>query len=109
MSKTIDISSKLTNERPKLKLTEDKVYEIDNSKNTVLKMNQMMDKSDLNDPSQIDAIFELLLGKQAVKDINKINPPMPDLITIFIGVMAGALGEEYDVVERRFRTAAETN
>lgn len=107
MGKTIDISSKLTNARPTLKLSEDKVYEIDNSKNTVLIMNQKMEESDLNDPKAIDEILELLLGKQAVKDINKLNPPMPDLIVIFLGVMAGALGEEYDVVERRFRATAE--
>lgn len=107
MAKTIDISSKLTNARPTLKLSEDKVYEIDNSKNTVLVMNQKMEESNLNDPDAIDTILELLLGKQAVKDINKLNPPMPDLITIFIGVMAGALGEDFDIVERRFRQATE--
>lgn len=106
MAKTIDISSKLTNKRPTLKLAEDKEYEIDNSKNTILVMNQKMEESDLNNPKEIDNILELLLGKQAVKDINKINPPMPDLITIFIGVMAGALGEEFDDVERRFRQSA---
>lgn len=107
MPKVIDISSKLTNQRPTLKLSEDKIYEIDNSKNTVLIMNQKMEESNLNDPDAIDTILELLLGKQAVKDINKLNPPMPDLITIFIGVMAGALGEDFDTVERRFRQAAE--
>lgn len=107
MARTIDISSKLTNERPKLKLGEGKEFEIDNSKNTVLVLNQKMEQSNLNDPAEIDAIFELLLGKEAVEEINKLNPPMTDLIAIFIGVMAGATGEEYETVERRFRRAAE--
>lgn len=39
MGKMIDISGKLTNERPVLKLAEDKVYEIDDRKNTILLLN----------------------------------------------------------------------
>ena len=46
MSKIIDISAKLTNERPKLKLAEDKVYEIDDRKNTIIILNQKMQGED---------------------------------------------------------------
>lgn len=108
MAKVIDISAKLTNERPTLKLGEGKVYEIDNRKNTVLIMNQKMEKSDLNNLEEVDEILELLIGKEAVKEINEMNLPFPDYLTIFIGVMAGATGEEYETIEARFRRAAET-
>jgi len=105
MAKTIDISSKLTNERPKLKLAEDKVYEIDDRKNTVLVLNQKIAESDMNDPKKLDEVLELLLGKKAIKEIGEMSLSFADYQTIFIAVMAGALGEDFETVNARFQAA----
>lgn len=107
MGNVIDISSKLTNEKPQLKLTDDLTIEINNSKNAVLLMNQKMETVDTSDLEEMDAVLEILIGKEGVEAINNLNPSMPNYIAIFTGVMAGALGEDYETVERRFRTAAE--
>ena len=99
MSKIIDISAKLTNERPKLKLAEDKVYEIDDRKNTIIILNQKMQGEDLNDLSVIDNMIEIVLGKKAAKEINEMNLPIVAYQSIMIAIMAAVTGEEYEAAE----------
>lgn len=106
MSKVIDISAKLTNERPKLKLAEDKIYEIDDRKNTVLKMNQKLQNADIEDIEFIDEMIEMLLGKKAAKEINEMNLSIVNYQSIMVAIMAAITGEEYDVAEKRFRESA---
>lgn len=105
MTKVIDISSKLTNERPTLMLGEGRVYPIDDRKNTILILNQKIAQSDLNDLKTLDDIFTLLLGTEAVQEINAMDLSFSDHQYIFIAAMAGALGEDFEVVEARFQAA----
>lgn len=107
MTKTIDISSKLTKERPQLKLAEDKVYEIDNSKDAVLILNQKIESADLNDIRQLDEILEMALGEKALKEIDEMKLPFSDYQTIILACMAGMMGEDFEVVEARFQRARE--
>jgi len=67
MSKIIDISAKLTNERPKLKLAEDKIYEIDDRKNTIILLNQKIQDTDVNDVNAIDEMISVVLVKRQPK------------------------------------------
>jgi len=106
MSKIIDISAKLTNERPQLKLAEGKVYEIDDRKNTILLLNQKMQGSDLNDLNAIDEMIEVVLGKEAAKEIDEMNLPIVAYQSIMIAIMAAVTGEEYEAAEERFRKEA---
>ena len=106
MSKIIDISAKLTNERPRLKLAEDKIYDIDDRKNTIILLNQKMQESDLNDLNAIDAMIEVVLGENAAKEINNMNLPIVAYQSIMIAIMAAVTGEEYEVAEARFRKEA---
>lgn len=101
MAKTIDISGKLTNERPELKLSEDKIYPIDNRKNTVLAIQNKLD----NNPEAIDEVLEMTIGKEAAKEINDSDITFEDYQTIFIAVLSGALGEDFEVVSARFQQA----
>ncbi|MBU5439500.1 hypothetical protein KQI42_15905 [Tissierella sp. MSJ-40] len=107
MSKIIDLSGKLTNERPKLKLAEDKVYEIDDRKNTILMMNQKMRSADIEDVEFIDEMIEMLLGEKAAKEINEMNLSISNYQSIMIAIMAAITGEEYEVAEKRFRQSAD--
>lgn len=102
MSKIIDISAKLTNERPKLKLAEDKAYEIDDRKNTIVLLNQKMQNADMNDITVIDDMIETVLGKDAAKEINDMNLSISVYRSIMIAIMAAVTGEDYEVAEARF-------
>ena len=103
MSKIIDISAKLTNERPKLKLAEDKIYEIDDRKNTVLKMDQEMKNANIDNVEFIDTMIKLLLGEKAAKEIDAMELSITDYQAIMIAIMAAVTGEDYEVAEARFR------
>lgn len=106
MSKTIDISAKLTNERPKLKLAEDKIYEIDDRKNTIILLNQKIQDTDVNDINAIDEIISIVLGEEAAKEIDAMELSIADYQAIMIGIMAAVTGEDYEVAEARFRKEA---
>ncbi|NGP62704.1 hypothetical protein FLT15_31845 [Paenibacillus thiaminolyticus] len=101
MAKTIDITSRLTNERPVLKLGEGKEYRIDNRKNTVLAIQAKMDAGD----GSLDEVLELALGKEAVKEINESDISFGDYQVILIAALAGAMDEDYEVIEARFLAA----
>ena len=107
MGKVIDISAKLTNERPKLKIAEDKVYEIDDRKNTILKLNQKLKNANMDDVSFIDEVIEMTLGKEAAKEINEMDLSMSAYQNIMIAIMAAVMGESYEEAEARFRREAE--
>lgn len=106
MSKIIDISAKLTNERPKLKLAEDKIYEIDDRKNTIILLNQKIQDTDVNDVNAIDEMISVVLGKEAAKEIDEMNLPISAYQSIMIAIMAAVTGEDYEVAEARFRKEA---
>lgn len=103
MAKTIDITSRLTNERPVLKLGEGKEYPIDNRKNTVFQIQAKMDEGG-DGTAYIDEVLELALGKEAVKEINESDISFADYQIIFVAALAGATGEDFEVVEARFLT-----
>lgn len=103
MSKIIDISAKLTNERPKLKLAEDKVYEIDDRKNTIIKMENTLKNSDINDLDFLDKIIGLLLGEKAVKEIDEMDLSISDYQTIVIAIMASIQELEFEEAKQLFR------
>ncbi|MBU5677777.1 hypothetical protein KQI88_15265 [Alkaliphilus sp. MSJ-5] len=103
MSKIIDISAKLTNERPKLKLAEGKVYEIDDRKNNIILLNQKMMNENLNDLNVIDNMINIVLGEDAAREINDMNLPVVAYQSIMIAIMAAITGEDYEVAEARFR------
>jgi len=107
MSKIIDISAKLTNERPKLKLAEDKIYEIDDRKNTILKMNQEIQNTDIEDIESIDKMISLLLGEKAAKEIDEMDLSIGAYQSIMMAIVAGITGEEYEEAEKRFRESAD--
>lgn len=106
MSKIIDISAKLTNERPKLKLAEDKIYEIDDRKNTIILLNQKIQGTDVNDINAIDEMISVVLGKEAAKEIDEMNLSIAAYQSIMIAIMAAVTGEDYEVAEARFRKEA---
>lgn len=107
MGKVIDISAKLTSERPKLKIAEDKVYEIDDRKNTILKLNQKMKGANIEDIAFIDEIVKMTLGAEAAKEIDAMDLSMAAYQNIMLAIMAAVMGESFEVAEARFRKEKE--
>lgn len=107
MAKVIDITPKLTNEAPVVKLW-DKEYEADTRKNTVLELYQMMDTSG-GTPDDICNGIEMILGKDALKVINEKNLYFADLKTVFYGALAAATDEPLDEIINRFRGKDDTD
>ena len=103
MSRVIDISAKLTNENPKIKLADDKIYEVDSRKNTIIKMKQKIQSMDADDIAAIDEMIELLLGKEAAKAINSMNPPLADYQNIMLALVAAVTDEDFEKTKARFR------
>ena len=106
MSKVYDISAKLTNERPKIQIAENKIYEVDNRKNTILLMQQKLEKADIDDLNFLDEAIEMLLGEKAAKDIDEMDLSIAGYQTIFITIMAAIQEIEYEQAEGMFRKAA---
>lgn len=107
MSKTIDISAKLTNERPKLKLADDKIYEIDNRKNTIIQMEQKVQNADINDLVFLDEAIRILLGEKAAKEIEEMDLSITNYQRIFIAIFAAIQEIEYEQAEGMFRKATD--
>jgi hypothetical protein len=105
MKHIIDISAKLTTERPVIRVAEGKEYEVDNSKNKVLRVNQIMNESEGSEVELIDKAIRLLLGERAFEEIEEMKLSFPDYKTIFIAVMAAVSDEEFETVEARFQKA----
>lgn len=102
MGKVIDISGKLTNERPVLKLAEDKVYEIDDRKNTIVILNQKIQNADMSDLKAIDEMIQITLGEMAAKEIDEMDLSLSDYQIIMVAIMAAITGEEFEIAEDRF-------
>ncbi|MNI44237.1 hypothetical protein D3C73_986030 [compost metagenome] len=60
---------------------------------------------DEDESMDLDGVLELALGKQAVKEINESDISFADYQIIFVAALAGALGEDFEVVEARFLKA----
>lgn len=102
MGKIIDISSKLTNEPKFLQVTSDKNYKVDDRKNTVIKMNQLIAGGSTSIETMDEAI-KLCLGAKAFKEIEAMDLSFAAYQSLFIGMMAAVTGNTYDEMESTFR------
>lgn len=101
MAKHIDISSRITMERPTVTFC-GKTYEVNNTKNTMLLLQQYMSE-DHGDIETVGRTLEMLLGKDAAAELDALNLPLDEIKTVFIAVMAAASGEDYEEAEARFQ------
>lgn len=107
MSKVIDISSQLTNERPRIKITEDLIVEVDNSKNNVLTIMSELDEEGQNDVEMVDSLMVKLFGEKDSKKLDELNLTLPSYLTIIKAALAQVLDVEMDVIDNMFRTEFE--
>ena len=106
MAHVIDITSKLEAAKPVIKIG-DKEYEVNDDKNTVLKMQQGLLSDDEDNYSQMIAALEALFGKDKLEEIENDNPGITTRVSmiqvLFKSILAAVEGVTYDVVDARFR------
>lgn len=101
MANSIDISAKLKKEPIKIRLAEDKEYEVDNSAETfVIVQDKLNDKE-----FSIDVMYEvieILMGKDALKEIKDMKLSVNGIESVIIGLMAAINEISYEEMEKRF-------
>lgn len=98
---SIDISAKLKKEPIKLKIAEGKEYEVDNSAETFTIVQDKLKDKEFSIKVMYEVI-ELLMGKEAKKDIEDMHLTVNGLETVVIGLMAAINETTYEEMEKRF-------
>ena len=98
----IDISTKLGKEKATIKLAEGKVYEVDTSADNYLLVQEKIKDQDFS----IDVMYqmiEMLMGKEALKEIKEMKLTIPGLKAIVIALSAVVNEVDYEEMEKRFQ------
>ncbi|MFR8144746.1 MAG: hypothetical protein ACLU84_06695 [Clostridia bacterium] len=98
----IDISSKLGKEKQTIKIAEGKVFEVDNSADTYLIVQEKLQNQDFSISSMYEMI-EVLMGKEALKEIKEMKLTIDGLTAVVIAISAIVNEVEYEEMEKRFR------
>lgn len=110
MANKINLLAQLEASKPVLVLGEGEEYEINDDKNVILKMDQILkDGGSENDIEGFDKMFEALLGKEAVKKMEANHPGITtrvsQMLVLMTGIIAAVRGVSYEEVAESFRTA----
>lgn len=106
--KIVDISKYINNDAPQMVLF-GKTYTVKNDKNTVMSLNDLQMKAEIDGVNVDDKIIELLVGKEDAKDICKIinesSNYSENAKVIVLNLLALATGQKYEDLEERFQKA----
>ena len=106
--KVVDISKYINNDAPQMVLF-GKTYTVKNDKNTVMSLNDLQMKAEIDGVNVDDKIIELLVGKEDAKDICKIinesSNYSENAKVILLNLLALATGQKYEDLEARFQKA----
>lgn len=111
MGQIIDITGRITNELPIVRITEELTVTVNNRKNTILNVRAMvleMQKkaqtdSGYNETTLMSKVIEMLTGKKSADEIEKLDLPYPEYKIVYDALMAAATGESLEDVEARFQ------
>ena len=98
----IDISSKIGNEKPTIKVAEGKVYEVDNSADKYLVVQEKIKNQDFS-ISVMYEMIEMLMGKDALKEIKGMKLSVNGLKAVVIALSATIDEVSYEEMEKRFQ------
>lgn len=93
----LDISSKLGHEKQEITIAPGKTYEVDCGAMTMLKTEDLFKKGKI-----LEAI-ETLLGKEILKDIEKMKLTVKEMRIIIIAAAAQVNEVSYEEMEKRFQ------
>lgn len=96
MGKMIDISSKITNQEPVVKITDDIIVTVNNRKQTMLNIQAMLreyekkaekDAEKYSEIVFIEKAMQMLVGTTNAKKIEELNLPVPEYKLIYNTIM----------------------
>lgn len=92
--KVIDISMKITNQLPMIRITEDLVVTVNNRKSTILNIQAMAQEAEENKDDMAFMIkgLEMLVGKDASDKIEALDLPIPEYKEMYNTIMQVAMG-----------------
>lgn len=94
--KVIDISMKITNQLPMIRITEDLVVTVNNRKNTILNIQAMAQEAESKENKDDMAFMikglEMLVGKDASDKIEALDLPIPEYKEMYNTIMQVAMG-----------------
>jgi hypothetical protein len=100
MAKFYDISSKITNELPTLKITEDIIVTINNRTKTIMNVEAMykelLDRKEDNQISEYDVMkkaLKMLIGAKKEEEIDKLQLPIDEYKEVFTTIFSIATGQ----------------
>lgn len=100
MAKIINISDKLSSEKPNIQVG-DKVYPVNDSLETVMKFEEMYESG--SDSQSMLECLKLALGSKAYTELKFEKSSFKNIQVWFLAVMACMQDMEYSEVEARFR------
>ena len=104
--KIVDISKYINNDAPQMVLF-GKTYTVKNDKATVMSLNDLQLKAEVNGENADEKIIELLVGKEDAKEICKIINESANYSenakVIMLNLLALATGQKYEDLEARFQ------
>ena len=106
--KIVDISKYINNDAPQMVLF-GKTYTVKNDKKTVLALNDLQLKAEVNGENADEKIIELLVGKEEAREICKIINESANYSenakVIMLNLLALATGQKYEDLDARFQKA----
>lgn len=104
--KIVDISKYINNDAPQMVLF-GKTYTVKNDKATVMSLNDLQLKAEVNGENADEKIIELLVGKEDAKEICKIinesSNYSENAKVIMLNLLALATGQKYEDLDARFQ------
>ncbi len=97
----IDISKKITNQLPVVKITDEIIVTVNNRKNTVLNVQAMTQEAEkkaekeggtYDELAYITKVMEMFIGKKSTDEIEKLDLPLPEYREIYNTIMQVATG-----------------
>lgn len=101
MGKMIDISSKISNALPVVKITDEIVVTVNNRKSNILKMQAMVkeqekvakkNKGEFDEIKFMNDVLGMLIGEKNAEAIDSLDLPLPDYKIVYEAIMDAATG-----------------
>lgn len=109
MPQLIDLSSRLTNERPKIQIDAEHIYEVHNSKNTAILLDEISKNEKIANFAKKDdkseKVIEAALGEEALEYIRSRNFSPTGWNLIVEAIMAAINEVELEEIEKEAKKA----
>ena len=87
MNKMYDISTKISNQLPTVRLNDELIFSVNNRKD-----NMLLVKKYVEDTEKKAQQVQLLIGAKATEALNELNLPLPEYKMVYQTIMGAAQG-----------------